>query len=136
MLLLFTLCLFFQGVCGHFCKRSFSLFIWASDNVMFQLLSCIALHFTGVSESDGMRHLAIIPRSLRGLTTPVYLVFAFPLHRHLFVEIVLYIADEEAGFTDDTDNLALCCTFLYRQTLLFRTVDTPSLASEASDGSW
>ena len=92
-------------------------------------------HFTGRLPGNGMRHLAIISRGLRGRTTPFYLVFAFPLNRSLFVTIVLYIADEHAGFTEDTDSLALCCTFLYRQTLQFRMVDTPSLASEASDGS-
>ena len=95
----------------------------------------LAIHSTGRLVGNGMRHLAIISRGLRGRTTPFYLVFAFPLNRSLFVTIVLYIADEHAGFTEDTDSLALCCTFLYRQTLQFRMVDTPSLASEASDGS-
>ena len=95
----------------------------------------LTLQSTGRLPGNGMRHLAIISRGLRGRTTPFYLVFAFPLNRSLFVTIVLYIADEHAGFTEDTDSLALCCTFLYRQTLQFRMVDTPSLASEASDGS-
>jgi hypothetical protein len=113
----------YMSVCNLFYRQhSIVHFLW-------QFIS------TGRLAGDGMRHLAIISRGLRGRTTPFYLVFAFPLNRSLFVTIVLYIADEHAGFTADTDSLALCCTFLYRQTLQFRTVDTPSVASEASDGS-
>ena len=54
----------------------------------------LAIHSTGRLVGNGMRHLAIISRGLRGRTTPFYLVFAFPLNRSLFVTIVLYIADE------------------------------------------
>ena len=123
--------------CSNFMRLRSTIYMSVCNFVYRQHSTAFTLttHSTGRLPGNGMRHLAIISRGLRGRTTPFYLVFAFPLNRSLFVTIVLYIADEHAGFTEDTDSLALCCTFLYRQTLQFRMVDTPSLASEASDGS-
>ena len=74
------------------------------------------------------------PRGLIGPSAGFYLVFAYPLHQHIFVQIILFLADEDTGFTIDTHRFAATSRALFRLTLTFRQVDTPSLASEESDG--
>ena len=76
-----------------------------------------------------------IPQGLIRPSENFYLVFAFPLNNHLYTNIVLFLADPQAQFTIDTENLARCSSFFLRRTLRFRVVDTPSVASEPSDGS-
>ena len=56
-------------------------------------------------------------------------------NNHLYTNIVLFLADPQAQFTIDTEHLARCSSFFLRRTLRFRVVDTPSVASEPSDGS-
>ena len=53
--------------------------------------------------------------------------------RHLYLTILLFLVDEETEFTVDSIRLAISCPFLWRQTLTFRQVDTPSVASVDSD---
>lgn len=80
--------------------------------------------------------LAIVSRGLIRPSANLYLVFGHLPTARPFIAIVLFLADEEARFTVDTEHFAQSCSFLLRRTLTFRTVDTPSVASgEASDGS-
>ena len=83
----------------------------------------------------GHGRLAIPQRGLIRPSENFYLVFAFPLNNHLYTNIVLFLADPQAQFTIDTEHLARCSSFFLRRTLRFRVVDTPSVASEPSDGS-
>ena len=74
-----------------------------------------------------------LQRAPRGTSFAFYGVFVNPLNRHIYVQILVFLTDPEFQFTVDTHNWALSCPFLLRQTLTFRQVDTPSVASEESD---
>ena len=105
---------------GHFMKHP----------VHFASVSCI-----GAVSSDEMRRTIRAPRGLIGPSANFYLIFGYPLHRHIFVEITLFLTDVDTNFTLDTHCLAVSSRFLWVQVLTFRQVDTPSLASPAdSDG--
>lgn len=69
-----------------------------------------------------------------GISERCYAVLVSPLNRHLFIQIILFLADDQTNFTVDTTAFALTSRFFLRQTLTFREVDTPSIASlEDSD---
>jgi len=82
-----------------------------------------------------MRRVILRQRGLIGPSAGFYLVFAFPLHRHISIQIILFLTDEDIGFTGDTTEFAWTSPFLLLQTVTFRQVDTPSVASLSdSDG--
>ena len=74
-----------------------------------------------------------LSRAPRGTSAGFYYIFVSPLNRHLYLTILLFLVDEETEFTIDSIRLAISCPFLWRQTLTFRQVDTPSVASVDSD---
>jgi hypothetical protein len=83
----------------------------------------------------GMRRVILPQRGLIGPSAGFYLVFAFPLHRHISIQIILFLTDEDTGFTGDSTEFAWTSPFLLLQTVTFRQVDTPSVASLSdSDG--
>ena len=86
----------------------------------------------GRFQCNGMRSLAIAPRTLIGPPAAFRVIFTHPLFRHLCVEIILFLADETSGFTADTQHFAQTSSFLLRLTLTFRRVDTPSVGSPVS----
>ena len=73
-------------------------------------------------------------RAPRGTTLAFYGVFVNPLHRHLLLQIWEYLVDSDHQFTVHTLNFALSCPFFQNRILTIRQVDTPSVASEDSDG--
>jgi hypothetical protein len=78
---------------------------------------------------NGFQCLNIRPRQFQGASEAFYLVFAFPLHKHLLVNILLYLTDDSAGFTVDILQLSSSSSLMLRNCLTFRQVDTPSVAS-------
>jgi len=78
---------------------------------------------------NGFQRLNIRPRQFQGASEAFYLVFAFPLHKHLLVNILLYLTDDSAGFTVDILQLSSSSSLMLRNCLTFRQVDTPSVAS-------
>ena len=73
-------------------------------------------------------------RAPRGTTLAFYGVFVNPLHRHLLLQIWEYLVDLDHQFTVHTLNFAVSCPFFQHRILTIRQVDTPSVASEDSDG--
>ena len=115
---------------------SVSFTCFTSSNNFF-LLHVSALTLLGAISGNGMqlhRRPGFAPRGLIGPSAGFYLVFAYPLHQHIFIQIILFLADEDTGFTIDTNRFAATSPALFRLTVTFREVDTPSLASEESDG--
>ena len=84
--------------------------------------------------SNGRSRLTIFARQFQGASESFFLIFAYPLHKHLVLNIILFIADDDADFTGDIYRLSFCSSFMWKQCMTFRCVDTPSLASE--DDSW
>ena len=125
----------------------FTSYVWCAIMlymVVFQLQLVIAFYLqtilliwhgtTGISRrrprSNGRSRLDLFPRQFRGASESFYLIFAYPLHKHLVLNIILFIADEDADFTWDIYQLSVCSSFMWKRCMTFRCVDTPSLASE------
>ena len=87
------------------------------------------LHSRARTLGNGSQRLNIRPRQFQGASEAFYLVFAFPLHKHLLVDILLYLTDDSAGFTVDIAQLGCCSSLMWRNCTTFRQVDTPSVAS-------
>ena len=119
------------------------------DNAFNDILSCANLSlrysscFLGMAlvasiqrrpRSNGRSRLTFFARQFQGASESFYLIFAYPLHKHLVLNIILFIADEDADFTGDICRLSCSSSFMWKQCMTFRCVDTPSLASE--DDSW
>ena len=79
--------------------------------------------------SNGRSQLTLFPRQFQGASESFYLIFAYPLHKHLVVNIILFLADEDAEFTCDICRLCCSSSFMWTQCMTFRCVDTPSVAS-------
>ena len=79
--------------------------------------------------SNGRSQLTFFPRQFQGSSESFYLIFAYPLHKHLVVHIILVLADEDADFTCDIGRICCTSSFMWKQCMTFRCVDTPSVAS-------
>ena len=83
-----------------------------------------------VVAAHGMFRLTLAPR---GPSEHFYQIFVSPLNRHLSLEIILFLVEEDTSWTLDTFCFATTCRFLWLETRRFRQVDTPSVASLESD---
>ena len=78
---------------------------------------------------NGFQRLNIRPRQFQGVSEAFYLVFAFSLHKHLLVNILLHLTDDSTGFTVDIVQRGFSSSLMLRNCTTFRQVDIPSVAS-------
>ena len=101
-------------------------------SLMLFSLGC-SMAFAALSQrrphSNGRSQLTLFPPQFQWASESFYLIFAYPLHKHLVVSIILFLADEDAEFTCDICRLCCSSSFMWTQCMTFRCVDTPSVAS-------
>ena len=97
---------------------------WFHDHVTHPC----GFHFFGMAlaafsqrrpRSNGRSQLTFFPRQFQGSSESFYLIFAYPLHKHLVVHIILVLADEDADFTCDIGRICCTSSFMWKQCMTF-----------------